>query len=84
VQEGPYDMVERPKSFEEWFELMPNAMLIDNKTKQIQSMFGSILELDAERKRKAKELRKMNEDYIKKVDAFYNYAKEIKRDELSD
>ena len=77
-------MVLRPKSFEEWFELMPSAMVVDNKTKMIQSMFAGILQLDDERKRKAKEMRKINESYIKKVDAFYNYAKVIEDDQSSD
>ena len=39
---------------------MPNAMVIDNKMNNLQSMCVNILELDAERKRKAKELRKIN------------------------
>lgn len=43
-------------------------------------MFAGILQLDDERKRKAKEMRKINESYIKKVDAFYNYAKVIEDD----
>lgn len=47
-------------------------------------MFADIMQLDAERKRNAKALRKINKDYMKKVEAFHIYAKELKHDELSD
>ena len=77
-------MVDRPKTFEEWFDLMPNAMLLDKPKKHMQSMYTDILLLNNERKRKAKALRKANEDYMKKIDAFSTYAKELKHDELSE
>ena len=63
---------------------MPEAMVVNSNTMKMQTIFAEILQLNDEKKRQVKALRKTQENFMKKIDAFNTLAKDDKDEESSE